>query len=147
MSIDPMNMPILGDLGPVNPPRPVRIASALLLGNVALAVGYRLYTETPFDAVFAGPLILAVWFALGVRAGRAWARAAATVLSCLAVMVTLGVLAYSIIEEGHRWWGTDTAVSLVVMALSVGTLVASVHLMWRTDVGEYFPARVDSRAI
>lgn len=138
MSIDPMNVPILGDVAPANPPRPVRLASVLLLGNVALAVAHRLYASIPFDVLFAVPLIVGVWFALSVRAGRAWARTAATVLAGVAVVLTLGFAAYGTVDVGARWWGQDVAVDLAVIALSVGSLLAAIHLLWRSDSGTYF---------
>jgi hypothetical protein len=44
MTIDPMNAPIFGDLVPADPPRPIKLATALLLGNVVVTAGYRFYT-------------------------------------------------------------------------------------------------------
>src|SRR5438552_2230284 len=95
VTIDPMNAPIFGDVVPADPPKPVRIATALLLGNVAVAAGYRVYTA--FDAsfsIFLIPLALGIWFALSVRAGRAWARTAATVLSCLSIGMMAWIAGY-----------------------------------------------------
>jgi hypothetical protein len=140
VTIDPMNAPIFGDVLPANPPRPIRIATALLLGNVAVAAGYRIYTA--FDAsfsIFMIPLALGVLFALSVRAGRNWARAASTVLSCLWIAMTAWVAGYAVINN-HAVWGLD----LAVLGLSVGLLTSAIRLMWRHDVNDYFTPWAES---
>lgn len=134
MIIDPMNTPIFGDVLPVNPPRPIRIATALLLGNVVVTAGYRMYTA--FDASFAIVLIqlaLATWFATSMRAGRSWARTAATVLSCLSIGMLTWVAGYAMLNE-RPGWGWD----VLILALSTAMLVAAIRLMWRPDVNDYF---------
>ena len=134
MTIDPMNTPIFGDVLPADPPRPIRIATALLLCNVVVTVGYRVYTA--FDASFSIsiiPLALAVWFALSVRAGRSWARAASTVLSCLSIGMLVWVAGYSMINN-RPTWGLD----LAILAVTAGMLIAALRLMWRPDVDGYF---------
>ena len=136
MTIDPMNAPIFGDVLPANPPKPIRIATALLLSNAVVAAGYRIYTA--FDAsfsIFLVMLALAVWFALSVRAGRGWARTASTVLSCLSIGMMAFVAGYSMINS-RTTWGLD----LAALAISVGLLVPAIRLMWRHDVNEYFLA-------
>ena len=134
MTIDPMNAPIFGDVLPADPPKPIRIATALLLGNVIVTAGYRIYTA--FDAsfsIFIIPLALAVWFALSVRAGRGWARAAATVLSCLSLGMLVFVAGYAVVNS-RATWGLD----LAALAVSAGLLIPAIRLMWRADVNEYF---------
>lgn len=134
MTIDPMNTPIFGDVLPADPPKPIRIATALLLGNVVLAAGYRIYTA--FDAsfsIFVIAMVLAVWFALSVRAGRNWARTASTVLSCLSIGMMAWVAGYAV-TNNHETWGLD----LAILVLSAGMLVTAIRLMWRADVNDYF---------
>jgi uncharacterized membrane protein (UPF0136 family) len=134
VTIDPMNTPILGDVVPADPPKPIRIAYALLLGNVAVAAGYRIYTA--FDAsfpIFVIALVLGIWFALSVRAGRAWARAAATVLSCLSIGMMAWIAGYAMINN-RVTWGLD----LAVLAVSAVLLATAMRLMWRPDVNDYF---------
>ena len=136
MTIDPMNAPIFGDVLPANPPRPIRIATALLLGNVVLAAGYRAYTA--FDAsfpIFLIAMALGVWFAMGMRAGRHWARAWSTVLALLSIGMMAWVAGYALINS-RPTWGWD----LVVLVVCGGMLAAAVRLMWRPDVNEYFMA-------
>lgn len=134
MTIDPMNTPIFGDVLPVNPPRPIRIATALLIGNVVIAAVYRMLTA--FDAsfsIFLIPLALGVWFAVSVRAGRNWARTASTVLSCLYLGMLAWVAGYAVTND-HATWGWDILV-LTVSAVMLGT---AIRLIWRHDVNEYF---------
>lgn len=134
MTIDPMNAPIFGDVLPVNPPRPIRIATALLLGNVVVAAGYRVLTA--FDAsfpIFLVALAFGVWFAVSVRAGRNWARAAATVLSCLSIGMMAWVAGYAMINS-RPTWGWDVGVLIVCG----GMLAVAIRLMWRPDVDDYF---------
>ncbi len=136
MTIDPMNTPIFGDVLPVNPPRPIRIATALLLGNVAIAAGYRVFTA--FDSsfpIFLISLALAVWFAVSVRAGRNWARTAATVLAVLSIAMMVWVAGYAVINS-RSTWGWDVLVLLV----SGGLQATAIRLMWRSDVNDYFVA-------
>lgn len=145
MTIDPMNAPIFGDLAPADPPRPIRLATALLLGNVGLAAGYRIYTAIALDAslsLFLVPLVLAVWFALSLRAGRGWARTAATVLSCLSIAVAVWIVGSAVIDAGPDSWGggATAAIDLIMMAVSVPTLVVAIRLMWRPEVCDYFSA-------
>lgn len=131
-----MNAPIFGDVVPADPPRPVKLATALLLGNVVVAAGYRIYTA--FDAsfsIFLIPLALAVWFALSVRAGRGWARTASTVLSCLSIGMMIWVAGYAMINV-HT--GVDATIDLGALVISTGMLVAAIRLMWRADVNDYF---------
>lgn len=138
MTIDPMNAPILGDTVPIDPPGPVRAASALLLGNVVVAAAYRIYTA--FDAsfsIFVIPLALGVWFAFGVRAGRGWARTAATVLGLLSIGMTVWVVGYAVVNV-RTGWGLDTTVDLAALVASVTLLVTAIRLMWRPDVNDYF---------
>jgi hypothetical protein len=126
VTIDPMNAPIFGDVGRVDPPCPVRIATALLLGQVAVAAGYRLYTA--FDTTFylyLIPFLLAVWFALSVRSGHNWARTASTVLSCLLIAMTALMIDVSVL-------------GLSVLALSTVLLLSAIRLMWRGDANDYF---------
>lgn len=134
MTIDPMNAPIFGDVLPVDPPRPIRIATALLLGNVVVTAGYRMYTafEASFS-IFLIPLVLAIVFALSVRAGRSWARAASTVLSCLSIVMLVFVAGIAMINN-RPTWGLD----LGALVVSAGLLAAAIRLMWRPDVNEYF---------
>jgi hypothetical protein len=136
MTIDPMNAPIFGDLVPADPPRPIKLATALLLGNVVVTAGYRFYTA--FDAsfsIFLIPMALAVWFALSVRAGRGWARTASTVLSCLSIAMTTWVTGYAMINE-HS--GLATTIDLAVLVVSAAMLVTAIRLMWLADVNDYF---------
>ena len=134
MTIDPMNTPIFGDVLPVNPPRPIRIATALLLGNVVVTAGYRMYTAFGASfSIFLIQLALAVWFAGSMRAGRSWARTAATVLSCLSIGMLTWVAGYAMINN-QATWGWD----VVVLALSAGMLAGAIRLMWRPDVNDYF---------
>ena len=126
VTIDPMNTPIFGDVVPVDPPRPIRLATALLLSNVLLALGYRLYTG--FDAsfpLFLVPLTLAVWFALSVRAGRSWARTATTVLSVLFIAMMALLIDYGIVD-------------MLALVISAGLLLSALRLIWRSDMKEYF---------
>lgn len=134
MTIDPMNAPIFGDVLPADPPKPIRIATALLLGNVVVTAGYRIYTA--FDAsfpIFLIPLALAVWFALSVRAGRSWARTGSTVLSCLSIGMLAYVAGYAMINSSSTW-GLD----VTALAVSAALLIVALRLMWRPDVNEYF---------
>ena len=138
MTIDPMNAPIFGDVVPVDPPRPVRLATALLLGNVAVTAGHRIYTA--FDEsfpIFVVPLAMSVWFALSVRAGRGWARTASTVLSCLSIAMTVWVVGYAM-NLRPELLSVDTAIDLVVLVLSSTMLISAMRLMWRADVSDYF---------
>ena len=134
MTIDPMNAPIFGDVLPADPPKLIRIATGLLLGNVVVTAGYRMYTA--FDAsfsIFLIPMTLAVWFALSVRAGRSWARAASTVLSCLSLGMLAWVAGYAMINN-RSTWGLDLAALVVTAAM----LVTAIRLMWRPEVNDYF---------
>jgi uncharacterized membrane protein (UPF0136 family) len=134
VTIDPMNAPIFGDVLPADPPKPIRIAAALLLGNVAITAGYRMYTA--FDAsfsIFMIPMALAVWFALSLRVGRSWARTASTVLSCLSIGMLVFVAGYAMINS-RAAWGLD----LAALALTATMLVSALRLMWRPDVNDYF---------
>jgi hypothetical protein len=126
VTIDPMNAPIFGDVGRVDPPRPVRVAAALVLGQAALAAGYRLYTA--FDATFwlySIPLALAVWFGLSVRIGRNWARTASTVLSCLLIAMIALMIDFSV-------------PGVLVLAVSTVMLLTAIRYMWRADINGYF---------
>jgi hypothetical protein len=126
VTIDPMNAPIFGDVVPADPPRPVRIATALLLANVVVAVVYRMYTS--FDSsfpIFLIPLMLAVWFALSMRAGRSWARTGSTVLSGLLIAMMALLIDYRMID-------------LITLILSAVLLLTAMRLMWRSDVNGYF---------
>jgi hypothetical protein len=134
VTIDPMNAPIFGDVLPADPPKPIRIATVLLLGNVVVTAGYRIYTA--FDAsfpIFLIPLALAVWFALSVRAGRSWARTASTVLSCLSIGMLAYVAGYALINSRSTW-----ELDLAALAVSAALLIIALRLMWRPDVNEYF---------
>jgi hypothetical protein len=134
VTIDPMNAPIFGDVLPADPPKPVRIATTLLLGNVVIAAGYRAYTA--FDAsfsIFMVPMALAAWFALSVRAGRGWARTSSTVLSCLSISMMAWIAGYSMINS-HATWGLD----LAALGVSSGMLITAIRMMWRPDVNDYF---------
>ena len=127
MTIDPMNAPIFGDVAPAEPPGPVRLATALLFGNVVISAGYRLLTD--LDAsfpIFLIPLLLSVWFTLSVRAGRGWARPATAVLTCLLIAM-MGLL------TDYR-----EPVDLLVFALSAGLLLVALRLIWRPVVSGYF---------
>src|SRR2546423_11344409 len=97
--MDPMNAPFSGAAVPVAPPRPIRLAAILLLGNVALAVGYQLYhgLDASFP-LFLIPLTLAVWFARSMRAGRNWARTASTVLSGLLIAMMALLIDYGMVD-------------------------------------------------
>ncbi|HEV2780222.1 MAG TPA: hypothetical protein VGX25_12595 [Actinophytocola sp.] len=126
MTIDPMNAPIFGDVARVDPPRPVRIATALVLAQVGVAAGYRLYLA--FDGTFwlyLIPFALAVWFALSVRSGHNWARTASSVLSCLMIAMTALMVDYSLL-------------GMIALAVSAVFLLTSIGMMWRTDVSDYF---------
>ena len=134
MTIDPMNAPIFGDVLPADPPKPIRIAVALLLGNVAIVACYRMYTA--FDAsfsIFIVAMAMAVWFALSVRVGRNWARTASTVSSCLSIGMLVFVAGYAVINN-RSTWGSDVA----TLALTAAMLVGAIRLMWRPDVDDYF---------
>ena len=126
MTIDPRNTPIFGDAVPADPPRPVRLAAGLLLGDVVLTAVYRIYTG--FDdsfPIFLVPLLLATWFALAVRSGHGWARTASTVLSCLLIAMMALLIEYALID-------------LSVLFLSACLLLTAIRLMWRSDVNGYF---------
>lgn len=126
MTIDPMNAPIFGDAIRADPPRPVRIASVLLLANVAVAIVYRMYTS--FDSsfpIFLIPLTLAVGFALSMRAGRSWARTGSTVLSGLLIAMMALLIDYRMID-------------VLALVFSAGLLLTAMRLMWRSDVNGYF---------
>jgi hypothetical protein len=136
MTIDPMNAPIFGDVVPVDPPRPVRFASALLLANVVVVGAYRV--ATAFDAsfsIFLIPMALSACFALSVRAGHGWARSGATVLSCLSIGMMVWVTGYAVVNT-HS--GLAAAIDLGVLAVSSAMLIAAIRLMWRADVNDYF---------
>jgi hypothetical protein len=126
VTIDPMNAPIFGDVIRADPPRPVRVATALLLVNIAVVAGYLLYAgpDASFP-LFLVPLGLATWFALSVRAGRGWARTASTVLSFLMIAMMALLIDYGI-------------VGLVALTISVVLPLTAMRLMWRGDVNEYF---------
>ena len=126
VTIDPMNAPIFGDIVRADPPTPVRVATALLLANIAVVAGYRLYTglDASFP-LFLIPLALAAWFALSVRAGRGWARTASTVLSCLMIAMMALLIDYGMVD-------------LLALMSSVVMLLTAMRLMWRGDVHEYF---------
>ena len=126
VTIDPMNTPIFGDTIPVDPPRPVRLGAALLLGNVALLAVFRLYTG--FDAsfpIFLVPLVLATAFAVSARAGRAWARAASTVLAMLLIVATALLIDYILLHG-------------IVLLVSTSMQLFALRLLWRADVSGYF---------
>lgn len=126
MTIDPMNAPIFGDVVPADPPGPVRLASALLFGNVLLSAGYRLFTD--LDAsfpIFLIPLLLSVWITLSVRAGRGWARPASAVLTCVLIAMMALLIDYAM-------------VGLLVLAVSAGAQIIAMRLIWRPEVSEYF---------
>jgi hypothetical protein len=128
VTIDPMNTPIFGNTGAVNPPRLIRVTTSLLLAQVAVAAGYRLYAA--FDTTFylyLIPFLLAVWFALSVRSGQNWARTASTVLSCLLIAMTALMIDFS-------------ALGLSVLVLSTVLLLSAIRFMWRADVNDYFEA-------
>ncbi|HEU5469075.1 MAG TPA: hypothetical protein VFV67_00360 [Actinophytocola sp.] len=126
MTIDPMNAPIFGDTGPADPPRPVRVASGLLLGNVALTAAYRAYTDLDESfPIFLVPLTLAAWFAVSMRSGHGWARTAATLLSCLLIGMMALLIDYRMLD-------------VVVLVFSTGLLLTAIKLMWRSDVNSYF---------
>jgi len=134
VTIDPMNAPIFGDVLPADPPKLVRIAAGLLVGNVVVTAGYRMYTA--FDAsfsIFMIPMALGVWFALSVRAGRSWARGASTILSCLSIGTLIWVAGYAVINN-RSTWGLD----LAFLVLTTAMLVTAIRLMWRPDVDDYF---------
>ena len=128
VTIDPRNAPIFGDAVAADPPRPVRVAAVLLLGHVALAAGYGLYTNLDVSPpLFLVPLTLAVWFAVSMRAGRNWARTASTVLSGLFIAMMALLIDYRMAD-------------LAAFAVSVTLLLCAMRLMWRGDVREYFGA-------
>jgi hypothetical protein len=135
MTIDPMNTPIFGDVVPADPPRPIKIATALLLGSVVLAAGYGLYIgiDASFSA-FLLPMALAVWFALGMRAGHGWARTASTILSSLWIMMMFWVVGTAIVDN----WTLSAVIDLAVLGLSAGMLLTAIRLMWRSNVSDYF---------
>jgi hypothetical protein len=135
MTIDPMNAPILGNLAPANPPQPIRLATTLLLANIALAAGYRLYTAFAFGTTFAAeiiPLVLTVALVLGVRAGRGWARTTCTLFTSSAVVVLVWLAAAAMFD------GVNGVVKVIVLGGAAGTLTTAIRLMWRPDVHEYF---------
>ena len=77
MAVDPNHSPIFGDYVPSNPPRPVRTAYLLLLANVVVEIGYRALLAEHFDdgvLAFVLFMLMLLAFAVGVRAGREWAR-------------------------------------------------------------------------
>jgi hypothetical protein len=135
MTIDPMNAPILGNLAPADPPRPIRLATTLLLANLALAAGYRLYTAVAFGTAFAAeiiPLVLAVALVLGVRAARGWARATCTLLAGVSVVVLVWLAAAAVLD------GASGVIEVVVLGGCASVLAAAIRLMWRPDVEDYF---------
>jgi hypothetical protein len=126
VTIDPANAPIFGDAIPADPPRPVRIATTLLLGNVLLVAADRLYTAfNESFPVFLIPLSLATWFALSVRAGRGWARTASTVLSCLMIAMMALLINHGIVD-------------LLALMISAVMSLTAIRLIWRGDVNDYF---------
>lgn len=138
MTIDPMNAPIFGDFAPADPPRPIRLAFALLLANVTVVAAYRFYTA--FDASFSIFLVataLAVWFAVSLRAGRGWARAASTVLSVLWIMMVTWAAGYAVITE-RTGLSLETMIHLGAIAACAGMSVTAIRLMWRPDMNNYF---------
>jgi hypothetical protein len=126
MTIDPRNAPIFGDVGPADPPRAVRVATALQLGNVVLSAAYRIQAGVDESfPIFLVPLALATWFAMSVRSGHGWARTASTVLSCLLIAMMALLIEYVLID-------------LLVLILSTCLLLTAIRLIWRSDIDEYF---------
>jgi hypothetical protein len=135
VTIDPMNTPIFGDVAPADPPRPIKMATALLLGSVVVAAGYLVYTA--FDASFSAflvPMVLAVWFAVGVRGGHGWARTASTILSSLWIMMMTWVVGIAVVNN----WTLSSAIDLGTLALTAVMLLTAIRLMWRHNVSDYF---------
>ncbi|GLZ37183.1 hypothetical protein [Actinokineospora sp. NBRC 105648] len=127
MAIDPTHLPIFGDADPADPPAPVRVASTLLLAHVAVTGGHLalLANASGQDLSLAiVPMGLSAWFALSVRAGRDWARAAALLLAVLGVVLVLGL--------------STGPVDLVGVALSMLLVTAAAAQMYRADVRDYF---------
>ncbi|GAA2999844.1 hypothetical protein [Actinokineospora diospyrosa] len=127
MAIDPTHLPIFGDVEPNDPPAPIRAASVLLLINVALTAAHLavVTASTDHDVSLALlPICLAVAFALGIRGGRDWARVASLLVAGLALLLMLGV------AEG--------VLGVTALVLSTVLVLAAGHLMYRSDVRDYF---------
>ncbi|MBM7774610.1 hypothetical protein JOD54_004814 [Actinokineospora baliensis] len=127
MAIDPTHLPIFGDVEPNDPPAPVRAASVLLLLNVALTAAHLavVTASTDHDVSLALlPICLAVAFALCIRGGRDWARVASLLVAGLALLLMLGV--------------ADGVLGVTALVLSTLIVLAAGHLMYRSDVRDYF---------
>ncbi|PWW63583.1 hypothetical protein [Actinokineospora spheciospongiae] len=127
MAIDPANLPIFGDPSPTDPPAPVRAACGLLVTGAGVSAAQMTYLSVVGGhdlAIFFVPLALTVWFALSLRAGRAWARFAAVMAAC--VTLVPGFALFSGPGE------------LGVLLVAVALLVAATRLVYRADVRGYF---------
>ncbi|MCG8920447.1 hypothetical protein L6E12_32235 [Actinokineospora sp. PR83] len=127
MAIDPANLPIFGDPSPTDPPAPVRAACGLLVTEAGVSAAQMTYLSTAGDhdlTIFFVPLALTVWFALSLRAGRAWARSAALMAACITLVP--GAALFSGPGE------------LGVLLVAVALLLAAARLVYRADVREYF---------
>ncbi|WP_026421106.1 hypothetical protein [Actinokineospora inagensis] len=135
MAIDPMHLPIFGDLDPTDPPAPVRAASVLLLLNVGLTAAHLavISARTDHDVSAALlPLCLALGFALAIRGGRDWARVASLLVAGIALLLMLGVV--------------DGPLGVAALALSALLVLAAGHLLYRPEVRDYFTPGSDETA-
>ncbi|GAA3033425.1 hypothetical protein [Actinokineospora globicatena] len=127
MAIDPAHLPIFGDPEPVDAPAPVRAAMVLLLLNVGLTAAHLAVVSARTDhdvSLSVVPICLAMGFALCVRSGRDWARVASLLVAGLALLLMLGI------AEG--------VLGTAALVLSTLLVVSAAHLMYRTDVRDYF---------
>ncbi|SES45947.1 hypothetical protein [Actinokineospora terrae] len=127
MAIDPAHLPIFGDPEPTDAPAPVRAASVLLLLNVGVTAAHLAVVSARSDhdvSLSVVPICLAMGFALALRGGRDWARVASLLVAGLALLLMLGI------AEG--------VLGTAALVLSTLLVVAAAHLMYRSDVRDYF---------
>lgn len=144
MAVDPNHSPIFGDYVPSNPPRPVRAAYLLLLGNVVVEIGYRAMLAEHFnDGVlpFALFMLMLLGFAFGARAGMEWARLGAAFWAFTSVVFAVGTVFVEPTVPARPTFAADSVTGLALTATSVTLLVAAVVLLYRPLSTEYFRSR------
>jgi len=144
MAVDPNHSPIFGDYVPSNPPRPVRAAYLLLLGNVVVEIGYRAMIAEHFaDGVlpFALFMLMLLAFAFGARAGMEWARLGAAFWAFTSVTFAVGTAFVEPTVPVRPTFADGSATGLLLTATSVALLVAAVVLLYRPLSTEYFRSR------